>query len=65
MNKTSDKTGNLLKQNSFKTLMYVVLITSTMIVNLDYMQSRDSSKADSLLLHAFNEFNQSSRSLPA
>lgn len=57
MNKTTDKTGNILKQNCFRTLMYVVLITSTMIVNLDYIQSRDSSKADSLLPHTLNEFN--------
>lgn len=65
MNKTTDKTRNLLKLKCFRTLMYVALIASTMIVNLDYIQSRDSSKADSLLPHVFKKFNQLSRLLPA
>jgi len=45
MNKKTEKTSNLLEKNSFRTLMYVVLISSTIIVNLDYIRSRDSSKA--------------------
>jgi len=47
MNKTTERTSNLLEKHCFRILMYVVLISSTMIVNLDYIQSRDSSKADS------------------
>lgn len=57
MHKTTDKIGNLLKKSCFRTLMYVVLITSTMIVNLDYIQSRGSSKADSLSAYGFNQLN--------
>jgi hypothetical protein len=45
MNKKTEKTSNLLEKNGFRTFMYVVLISSTIIVNLDYIRSRDSSKA--------------------
>lgn len=36
----------LLDNNSFRKTIYTLLIATTIIVNLDYIQPRDSSKAN-------------------
>jgi hypothetical protein len=49
MNKKTEKSENLLEKNSFRKIVYTILIAATLIVNLDYIQPRDSSKADFLI----------------
>ncbi len=46
MNKKPENTSSLLKNNWFRKTIFAVLIFTTVIVNLDYIQPRDSSKAD-------------------
>ncbi len=46
MNTKTDKTTHLLNKNSFRKIVFIILITTTIIVNMDYIQLRDSSKAD-------------------
>ncbi|MBF4258354.1 hypothetical protein EAY31_14365 [Vibrio anguillarum] len=38
---------------SFRKFIYTTLIATTIIVNLDYIQPRDSSKANSCFYHSF------------
>jgi hypothetical protein len=49
MNKKTEKSEDLLVKNSFRKIVYITLIAATLIVNLDYIQPRDSSKADFLI----------------
>lgn len=47
MNKTEANSNlSLLDNNVFKKLVFVVLMVTTFIINLGYIQTRESSKAD-------------------
>jgi hypothetical protein len=41
-----NKANSLLKNNTFRAIMYITMLTVTAVVNLDYVQSRESSKGD-------------------